>query len=137
MRLKTQNYKKSIEWESTYSQLQIFYFVTNFCVTVKGLEIMNSYHVLCHKLQSISNEITGTQNYKISIECKPLYSQLQIFHFVTNCITVKSLGILLYSYHVFVPQTTKLLLNANSLFTVNYKIFITVKSSVVTNSFHS
>jgi hypothetical protein len=65
-----------------YSQLQIFYFVTNFCITVKGLEITNSYHVLCHKLQSISNEITGTQNYKISIECKPLYSQLQIFHFV-------------------------------------------------------
>lgn len=114
-----------------------FLFCYKFLCNRQGFRNMNSYHVLCHKLQSISNEITGTQNCKISIECKPLYSQLQIFHFVTNCITVKSLEILLYSYQVFVPQTTKLLLNANSLFTVNYKIFITVKSSVVTNSFHS
>lgn len=65
-----------------------------------------------------------TVNYKFSI-------------LFTNCITVKSLEILLYSYHVFVPQPTKLLLNVNSLFTVNYKIFTTVKSSEVTNSFHS
>lgn len=71
--------------------------ITIFCITVKGLEIMNSYHVLCHKLQSISNQITGTQNYKISIARKPLYSQ--IFHFVTNCITVKSSEVTIYFIH--------------------------------------
>jgi hypothetical protein len=78
MRLKTQNYKNSIEWESMYSQLQIFYVVTNFCITIKGLEIMNSYHVLCHELQSISNE---TQNYKISIECKTSIQSITNFPF--------------------------------------------------------